>query len=351
MVALTLPSWARATTGPGTRRGNRIAVLVSVVLVPVIVFLDWLTPAGVVVGILLSVPIIATSAADSPRLTWLTFGAATLGFVIAAAFGHAPISPDEVWIPNRVFGLLTLPASCGLALYLQKRRREAERARDAALAASEINRLLVSLVAHDLRAPLAMAVQAIDYARATAGSDAGDDRGVLRDVQLRLRRNLGSIDGILRFFRSEADAERSEPGSVQRVAVARELEAEIEAFREEAETQGKPIRTTLGDPVRREHPVDLLVLRQTVSILLDNVLRHARPGPVDVTAWIDRGRLHVAVTDSGPVHPEASGTPRGTGVGLALCRALVARVGGSVELHAVEERRTRSHLILPLGDR
>ncbi len=348
---------------PERARGQSALWALNGVLVVGIVVLDWLTPAGVVVGILLGVPIIATAASDAPRLTWATFAAAIVGFLVAALYGRAPISPEEVWIPNRIFALLTLPASLALALHVQRRRRDAERARDEAQAASEINRLLVSLLAHDLRAPLAMGIQAVDYARGVIGAVPAEQDDLLGDVHLRLRRNLASIDGLLRFFREPSggagdvgggDVDGADGDPVGVVDVGGELEREIEAFGSEASALGKPIRLVVGEDLRAGHGIDLLVFRQAVGILVDNALRHARPGPIDVDARTDHGALRVTVTDGGPALGSGIGdfdaASHGAGVGLALCRALVAQAGGTVDVTVGDGTKTRAALVLPLRE-
>lgn len=317
--------------------------LLNTLLVILIVALDWLTPAGTVVGMLLAVPIVATSAASSPRVTWVAFGTATLGFMVAAIFGRGPISPAEVWIPNRVFALLLLPASCALALYLQHRRREIERARDEAHRASEVNRLLVSLVAHDLRAPLATAIQAIQYALGAVAPEA--DASILRDVDVRLRRNLGSIDGTLRFFRAEGD-----PGAAIAtiIDVGAEIEAEVEAYREEAAVQGKPVGLDVAASARVPSRADPLLIRSVVGIVLDNAIRHARAGPIDVSLNLARGRISLAVTDAGPKRLPHDRSGPGAGLGLELCRALLARAGGGMSVTSTIDGRTRTLLRLPV---
>ena len=108
--------------------------------------LDWLTPAGVVVGILLGVPIVLSSMSEDPREVWIVTAASIVGFVAAAALGRGPISPTEIWVPNRVLAALSLPASGALALILQRRRMEARRSAELSQRASGLNRLLLSLL-------------------------------------------------------------------------------------------------------------------------------------------------------------------------------------------------------------
>ncbi|HEV2147790.1 MAG TPA: hypothetical protein VGR37_10340, partial [Longimicrobiaceae bacterium] len=202
------------TPPPPDGRAQRRSLLPALNLLAVLLIsvLDGMTPAGVVVGILASLPIVAASFTDSPRQVWLTFGAAVSGFVLAAIFGQAPLSPAAVWVPNRLLAFFSLPASCAFSLLLQKRRLEATRARDAALASSELSRLLGALLAHDLRAPLLLASQGLSYVRDSLASGQRPDAGILAELEARLQRSLREIDAVLAMARPELASSRAARG-------------------------------------------------------------------------------------------------------------------------------------------
>lgn len=87
-------------------------------------------------------------------------------------------------------------------------------------------------------------------------------------------------------------------------------------------------------------------VRQIMLALLDNVRKHATPGPVRVTLDRDGTLLHLCVEDSGPgldpvaadrvfapfSRPDGSSPqrPAGAGLGLAVVRAIAELHGGSV---------------------
>lgn len=316
-------------SAPARKRFLPPVTVVSLLATAGIAFLDWLMPAGVVVGLLLAVPIVLSSISEEPREVWIVTTGAIVGFVAAAALGKGPISPAEVWVPNRVLAALSLPACGALALLLQRRRQEARLAAEASRRDSDLNRLLLSLLAHDLRSPLVMALQALDYIG--LGPKDGVDVDLVDDVRIRLRRSVGNIDGILSLAQVEPKA--AVPDAIRSGAeLARELKTEVLAFEREAALRDKQLLVQIEGHAGR-YAVDSLVLRQTLAILIDNAVRYANPGQISITGDIKDGEARLEVTDQGPglaANPNAA--EPGSGLGLALCRSLVHRAGGELRV-------------------
>jgi two-component system OmpR family sensor kinase len=117
-----------------------------------------------------------------------------------------------------------------------------------------------------------------------------------------------------------------------------------------------PLPTIAGDR-------DLLFL--TVHNLLDNALKFTRAGDtVEMRAFEDGANVVVEVADTGPGIPEAE-MPHvweelyrgegargvaGSGLGLALVRAIVIRHGGEVTLRSRPDQGTVFTLRLPVGE-
>ncbi|HET9982477.1 MAG TPA: HAMP domain-containing sensor histidine kinase [Longimicrobiales bacterium] len=319
-----------AARWPGWTSGRITAVALG--LTALIVAADWLTPAGVVVGILLAFPIILASVSDEPRSVWLAFGVALLGRSLAVVFGKGPVAPPEFWLPNRVLVFLTLPASLGIGLLLQRRRFAAEAARAAAERASELNRLLLSLMAHDLRSPLATAIRTFEYVEGQLERGRPVEHELLAEVHARLRRNLATMDGVLRVARAELDAATA-AGPAAAVPLAASLASEVDGFAAEAAARGKRLETDFSALGGDRYALDERVLRQAVGIVVDNAIRHALPGAVRVRADAVPDAVVVRVADEGPGLSAPGRRPSsGSGIGLQLCVALVARVGGAIDV-------------------
>lgn len=98
------------------------------------------------------------------------------------------------------------------------------------------------------------------------------------------------------------------------------------------------------------------VLRQIVTVLLDNALRHGR-GTVTVTARDAGAAVAVDVADEGagiaadsdPFAPRAATAPAGHGIGLALARRLAEGEGGRLRL--ARPAPPTFTLLLPTRDR
>jgi two-component system, OmpR family, sensor kinase len=107
---------------------------------------------------------------------------------------------------------------------------------------------------------------------------------------------------------------------------------------------------------------DEALLRQMIVNLLDNAIRHARPGGA-VVAALHRapGRLTVRVTDDGPGIEAADrqriferfvriGASDGAGLGLPIARWVAEAHGGTLSLEHSEPGRTTFVAILPADD-
>jgi signal transduction histidine kinase len=304
----------------------------SLGLVLIIVAIDWLLPAGILFGVFLAVPLLLASTSQRTNDVWIVLTVSMIGFVVAAIYGRPPISPPALWLPNRVIALIVIPASGILAAFMQQRRLEAEQARDAAVSAGATNRLLFSLLAHDLRSPLVLSRQMLDYVQQCTDEGLTPDAALLQDVRLRIDRNLRVIDGVLTAARAEIDEDGADvEQSAGPTQVQDEIRQEAGSFEAEAAMRNKKIEVALDDIDRPIALREALVMRQVLAILIDNAIRYADAGVIRISARIvGDSTLALRVTDPGASEASRVQNEGGAGLGLQLCKLLLARAGGGL---------------------
>lgn len=206
--------------------------------------------------------------------------------------------------------------------------------------AEQIRRQLLADVAHELRTPLATVES---YVEAIAdGVLAADEENwsAIRAETARLNR---LVDDLQRVSRAEAHQLDLHPQPVAPGALVRDA---VKAAGPAYAAKGVALE---GD-VERELPtieVDPERLAEVLANLLANALRHTPPGgTVTASARRESGLIEIAVTDDGegiapehldrvferfyrvdPARARASG---GTGIGLAIVRAIVQAHDGTV---------------------
>ena len=206
------------------------------------------------------------------------------------------------------------------------------------LEATERRRLqLVGDVAHELRTPLAT----LDgYLEGLEDAVVPANDGTWRLLRTETARLTRLVDDLSDLWRAEAREVRLRPGPVEAVALCYEVVerfvplAAPRAVRLEVATDQAP--TIMADRDR---------LAQILSNFLSNALRHAPEGSaVTLGAQSAAGRVTLSVRDQGPgltadqleavferfyrVDPSRSRALGGSGIGLAIARALAEAMGG-----------------------
>lgn len=256
--------------------------------------------------------------------------------------------------------LLEVSMSYGLAFRRLMReeaahaRAEAERARFAT--ESRAKSQLMAQVSHELRTPINRILTMLTL---MVDDDALPPR-VRRDLEVMqtsgstLRRLL---DDLLDTAKAESGKLDLVRGAVPLRRTLRELVAGLTA-----QLRGQDVEVKLriapdvpewiaGDPER---------LRQVLSNLLDNARKFTKEGQIEVScALIDAARLRVSVTDTGSgIAPDflpllfepftqAPGGSGGTGLGLTLCKQLVALMQGELHVRSTLGEGTTFEVTLP----
>jgi signal transduction histidine kinase len=233
-------------------------------------------------------------------------------------------------------------------------RREAQVRSDAA----EERRRFLQRLDHELESPLTAIRAGLANAHSEESAPAQQEAWASVEAQVVRIRQLASD---LRKL-AELETRTLELGPLD----VKDLLSEAIALAQEQPGAGvRHINLTLPEVPWPLPPVkgDRHLLLLAVFNLLDNALKFTRPGDtVEVRAFEDRAAVVVEVADTGPgIAPddepyvweelyrgEASRGIPGSGLGLALARAIVERHGGGTSLRSRVEQGTVVALRLPV---
>jgi K+-sensing histidine kinase KdpD len=338
--------------------------LVVVVLVP---FRDDLTRATP--AVLLVVPVLAAAVVGGRGPAAATAVLAAAGFSVGfiPPIGSLRVDLPEDTVALGVFLVVAMVTGTLVA-------READRRRDAEQRASEINQMYVDYqrVVHEREA------LAVEAARAGVLEEIDRQRSMLlRSVSHDLRTPLASIRAVAtdlregfaydeRYRNELLDLMADEAERLDRIVANVLSLSRIEAgallpqlsavdLGDLIESSTARLSRLFDDrSLRVEVPPDLplvaadyVQIDQVLSNLLENAARHTPAGtPVVVRAetveTVEGGGVAVSVCDGGPgidptlgddvFEPFRSGTATTTGVGLAICKAIVDAHGGTLSL-------------------
>ena len=225
-------------------------------------------------------------------------------------------------------------------------------------AAFDGQRRFAANAAHELRTPLAIVRTEVDVALADPEASAEDLRHMGARVLEAIDRAGHLLDGLLVLARSERGVDlrhRLDLADLARGA-ADEIGAAGNAgdARLSLDVDPAPV---LGDPA---------LLQRLVANLLDNAVRHGRPGG-EVTVRTERrgGRSRLVVTNGGaPIEPSAvealfepfrrgtaerTGSGAGTGLGLSIVRSVARAHGGTATATARPDGGLEVSVELPAG--
>ena len=213
---------------------------------------------------------------------------------------------------------------------------------------------LLRSVSHDLRTPLSVIQAVTSDLRAGIGYDDAT-RDELLDLVLDEAKRLDRIvANLLSLSRIEAGALRPERQAV----VLGELVADC-AWRLDRLFRRAPVKVDLADDLPLVD-ADYSQLDQVVTNLLENAARHAPEGSTILVSAQrqDDGMVRVFVEDEGPGVADAARErifepfwngegSSSSGVGLAICRAMIEAQGGSIHVESPPGGGARFVFTLP----
>ncbi len=190
---------------------------------------------------------------------------------------------------------------------------------------------------HELRSPLSLMRAELEWALVRPRSD--------EQVHTVLTSLQGQVERLVELANALLDLEelRAEGGLVRGATdLAALVGAVVDRFATATRRAGDAVRSHSDQAVLS---LNRLWLERALTNLVDNALRHGA-APVDVTASVVGERVRLVVEDAGPGFPEefvagaferftrgeASRTTTGSGLGLALVRAVAEAHGGTARV-------------------
>jgi signal transduction histidine kinase len=217
---------------------------------------------------------------------------------------------------------------------------------------------LAASIAHEVNNPLAVISESAGWLRSRSGQKDISREELLRSTELALDKIEAAITravrisrNFLRFARApDADVRDTDLGAL--ADEVRDLTAKSAAA---ARIDVEVARAS--DPIVRSDPYQL---RQVLLNLVTNAIQAiASDGLVKITVGGDADEAHVDVADDGPGIPEADlerifepffttkEADQGTGLGLAVSRGIVEKLGGRIEVDNRPGQGCTFRLVLP----
>lgn len=302
-------------------------------------------------------------------------GNTTWRVLLAAPEGafFASVSGAKHWLPWVIFGAFAAFALLALALAVRALRSNdlvveanaklaasnaqlERRARELVRSNEELEQF-ASVASHDLQEPLRKVRTFTTRVRETEG-DALSDRGVeyLRRAEASAERMQQLIEDLLVLSRVATQTRPFEQVDLNQVAeeVLDDLDHMLQ--RTGATVHVGPLPTVTADP-RQMH--------QLLQNLVSNALKFRREGvtpKVQISATVDDGVMTLLVRDNGigfdpqyarrifRVFERLNGRSSypGTGIGLALCRRIAERHGGTITAASVPDRGSLFRVTIPI---
>jgi len=234
-------------------------------------------------------------------------------------------------------------------LRAQRLRQEAQQQVERSQKLSLVGQIAAG-VAHEVKNPLASIKGAADILASDDTSQA--EREEFKEI---LQREVRRIDNRVGEFLELA---RPQETRRQRMDLGEAVRQTVRQVDAQAARDGVRIETEAGEGIHVDG--DTEKLHQMTMNLLLNAVQASRSGDhVHVAVTSENGSAHVAVSDHGPgmdadtaariFEPFFTTRPSGTGLGLAVVRAIVDAHEGTIRVESESGKGTRVDVTLPLA--
>jgi signal transduction histidine kinase len=260
---------------------------------------------------------------------------------------------SSTYLSQLSFQLFILAMAVLVVLQWVRNNKERER-----LEASLVfkNRVL-SVIAHDLKAPVASVAQFSDLL--ATKPQLSSKPHVISSLQQSSQAAVSLLDNLLYWGRSQADALQTSPIQIEFESLLKEVGALF---------QHMAVQKDLEFTINSEPGLRVFADQATLNIVIRNLVSNAlkftpQKGKVEIRAWKEADKIKCSVKDTGiGIKPEflelfekegqltsTTGTDQeiGTGLGLQLVRELVKKNHGTLDIESKMEVGSTFTISLP----
>jgi signal transduction histidine kinase len=280
---------------------------------------------------------------------------------VLADLNGEPDRPIQLLVSMSALVALAFVRTSRLIRSERSAHREVERARDAALEASEAKSLFLANMGHEIRTPLTTVLAAAEILGDTPLDETQQQLLSRMERCGELLRVL--VERILDFSRLAGGRVVLEPTEFDPSALVADV---VDAYAERAQVQGLDFDWHLDPRTPATMTADLVRVFQVLTNLLDNAFKFTAQGSVRLEVGPDDTSpdlVRFVVLDTGlgirdedqdeifDVFKQVDGSMTrahgGSGLGLAICKQLATAMGGSISVRSRYGEGSRFELRLP----